>query len=67
MAAKKAYGIVPDNAHLLLPELFLSGHDREMVRIFFNTLDTYFQLIGIIDDNTQVLFIKIQLNLLAQT
>ena len=52
MAGKKAYGIILDNIYLPLPELFLSGHDREMVKIFVNALVMYFQLMGIADNNT---------------
>ena len=66
MAAKKAYSIVPDNVCLLLPEAFLSNYDGEMVKTFVNTLDMYFHLTGITDDNTQALVAKTWLNSLAQ-
>ena len=66
MAAKKAYSIVPDNVCLPPSEPFLGGHDREMVKTFVNALDIYFQLIRILDDNTQALFAKTWLNSLAQ-
>ena len=67
MAAKIAYGIVPDNVCLPLAKPFLSGHGREMVLIILNALDMYFQLTGITNDSTQVLFAKTWLNSLAQT
>ena len=65
MAAKKAYGIVPDNVYLPLPEPFLGGHDGEIVKILIIALDMYFQVIDITDDNTQVVFAKTLLNSLA--
>ena len=65
MAAKKAYGIVLDNVHLIPPKPFLGGHDKEMVKAFVNALDMYFQLTRITDDNTKALFAKTQFNLLA--
>ena len=39
-------------------ELFTGTHDSEMVRTFVNACDIYFNLTGILDENTKSLFAK---------
>ena len=51
---------------LLPPECFEGEHDGESVKEFIAALETYFHLVGLINNNTRVLFSKMHLTKLTR-
>ena len=58
---------MPEGIKLLPPECFEGKHDGESVKEFIATLEIYFYLVGLKNDNTRALFSKICLTKLVKT